>query len=308
MTEQKNTAPGISQGRTAYQHQPVMLREVLDLLQIGPDKTFVDGTLGLGGHAQAILEHSSPSGRLWGIDRDSEAITVATQRLGGFGERFQAVHDTFDHVPEILRRYGSPMVDGMLLDLGVSSLQLEKAERGFSFLKSSALDMRMDLEEEVTARELLDDLPEKDLEAIFREYGEERFSKRIAYKIVCSRKEAPIRTTDELRNLVSRAVPFFKNSRIHPATRVFQALRIAVNRELEILKKFLKEPPGFFRTGGTLLIISYHSLEDRIVKEAFRSFEGFQILTKKPLRPQFLEVKENPRARSAKLRAIRRTA
>jgi 16S rRNA (cytosine1402-N4)-methyltransferase len=308
MADPKDTASGISQERQGFQHQPVMIREVLDLLQIGPDKTFVDGTLGLGGHASAILEHSSPSGRLWGIDRDPEALALARQRLSKFGDRFHGVHDTFDHVHEILRSDGLQEVDGVLLDLGVSSLQLDKAERGFSFLKSSALDMRMDLEEEVTARELLDDLPEKDLEAIFREYGEERFSKRIAYKIVCSRQEAPIRTTDELRNLVSRAVPFFKKSRTHPATRVFQALRIAVNRELDLLKEFLKEPPSFIRTGGTLVILSYHSLEDRIVKEAFRSFEGFQILTKKPLRPQFNEVKENPRARSAKLRAIRRTA
>ena len=308
MADPKDTASGTSPERPGYQHQPVMVREVLDLLQIGPDKTYVDGTLGLGGHAEAILEKSSPSGRLWGIDRDPEALALARQRLGKFGDRFHGVHDTFDHVHEILRRDGLEEVDGMLLDLGVSSLQLEKAERGFSFLKSSALDMRMDLEEEVTARELLDDLPEKDLEAIFREYGEERFSKRIAHKIVRSRQEAPIRTTDDLRNLVSRAVPFFKKSKIHPATRVFQALRIAVNRELELLRKFLKEPPRFIRTGGTLVIISYHSLEDRIVKEAFRSFEGFQILTKKPLRPQYNEVKENPRARSAKLRAIRRTA
>jgi 16S rRNA (cytosine1402-N4)-methyltransferase len=283
-----------------------MVREVLDLLQIGPDKTFVDGTLGLGGHAEAILEKSSPSGRLWGIDRDQEALTWAGQRLGKYGDRFHGVRDTFDHAQEVLRKNGIAEVDGMLLDLGVSSLQLDKAGRGFSFLKSSALDMRMDLEEEVTARELLDDLPEKDLEAIFREYGEERFSKRIAHKIVRSRRVAPIRTTDDLRNLVSRAVPFFKKSKIHPATRVFQALRIAVNRELDLLKKFLQEPPRFIRTGGTLVILSYHSLEDRIVKEAFRSFTDFHILTKKPLRPQFDEVKENPRARSAKLRAVRR--
>jgi 16S rRNA (cytosine1402-N4)-methyltransferase len=308
MANPNDTASGISPGPPEFQHQPVMVREVLDLLQISRDKTFVDGTLGLGGHAEAILERSSPSGRLWGIDRDQEALALARLRLGRFGERFQGFHDTFDHVREILRSKGCDEVDGMLLDLGVSSLQLDKAERGFSFLKSSALDMRMDLEEEVTARELLDDLPEKDLETIFREYGEERFSKRIAHKIVRSRQEAPIRTTDDLRNLVSRAVPFFKKSKIHPATRVFQALRIAVNRELDLLSNFLKEPPMFIRTGGTLVIISYHSLEDRIVKEAFRSFEGFQILTKKPLRPQFNEVNQNPRARSAKLRAIRRTS
>ena len=305
MADLKDTASGIKRG---FHHQPVMLREVLDLLQVGPGKTYVDGTLGLGGHAEAILEKSSPSGRLWGIDRDTEALKLARERLGKFGHRFHGVHDTFNHVQEILRKHGESEVDGMLLDLGVSSLQLEKADRGFSFLKSSALDMRMDLEEEVTARELLDDLPEKDLEAIFREYGEERFSKRIAHKIVCSRRVAPIRTTDDLQNLVSRAVPFFKNRKIHPATRVFQALRIAVNRELDLLREFLKEPPRFIRTGGTLVIISYHSLEDRIVKGAFRSFEDFQILTKKPLQPEYKETRENPRARSAKLRAIRRTA
>ncbi len=193
----------------------------------------------------------------------------------------------------------------MILDLGVSSLQLNNTERGFSFLSDSALDMRMDLEEEVTARELLNNLPENELAAIFRDYGEERYSKRIAHRIVRQRHVANIQTTGELAKLVSRAVPFSR-SRIHPATRVFQALRIAVNRELEILRDFLKKPPDFLKIGGVLAILSFHSLEDRLVKQAFRSFENFKVLTKKPLRPTHEEILKNPRARSAKLRAIQR--
>jgi len=306
MADRNGIAPGTEEKPASFKHQPVMLKEILDLLQVGPDRNFVDGTLGLGGHAEAILERTGPKGCLLGIDRDSEALDLARERLKPFGDRVKIAHGTFDNTPDYLQDFSFPPVDGMLLDLGVSSLQLDKAQRGFSFSKSSALDMRMDLEEEVSARELLDDLPEKDLVAIFRDYGEEKFSKRIARTIVRNRQKDPIRTTDDLRNLVSRAVPFSKKSRIHPATRVFQALRIAVNRELKILESFLKEPPNFIRIEGVMVVLSYHSLEDRIVKRAFRSFNNFQILTKKPLRPAFEETRSNPRARSAKLRAIKR--
>lgn len=287
-------------------HQPVMLNEILDLLQVGANQDYLDGTLGLGGHAAAILERSAPEGRLIGIDRDSKALSLARKRLERFGARVLFQKGTYDRAEQYLQTLGLGEIDGMILDLGVSSLQLDDAQRGFGFLQDSALDMRMDLEEEVTARELLDDLPEKELEAIFREYGEERFAKRIARRIVRSREESPIRTTFELCQIVSRAVPFSKGSKIHPATRVFQALRIAVNRELDLLRKFLSKPPSFLKVGGVLAIISFHSLEDRIVKWAFRSFENYQILTKKPLRPTAEEVAKNPRARSAKLRAVRR--
>lgn len=226
-----------------------MLDEVLDLLQIGANQDYLDGTLGLGGHAAAILERSAPEGRLLGIDRDRRALELAKQRLKRFGARVEFRHGTYDRAAEFLRELGWAQVHGMVLDLGVSSLQLDDRERGFSFSQDSALDMRMDLEEEVTARELLDDLPETELEAIFREYGEERFAKRIARQIVRSREESPIRTTFELCQIVSRAVPFSKG-KIHPATRVFQALRIAVNRELDLLRRFLSKPPISFGSAG----------------------------------------------------------
>jgi 16S rRNA (cytosine1402-N4)-methyltransferase len=304
MGEKKNTGPGTKHPSGDYTHDPVMVKEVLALLHTGKNKTFVDGTVGLGGHAEAILKETRPHGKLLGVDRDQEALRIAEERLPP--DRTVLKHGTFDQVPQMLQELGWPEIDGMLLDLGVSSLQFEKGERGFSFKKSSALDMRMDLEEEVTARELLDDLPEKDLEAIFREFGEEKFSKRIARQIVRKRQREKIETTDDLRNLVSRAVPFSKNRKIHPATRVFQALRIAVNRELDILEKFLKEPPNFIRVDGVLAVLTYHSLEDRIVKWAFRSYDNFKVLTKKPLQPNKLELQRNPRSRSAKLRAVQR--
>lgn len=296
--------PGTKAGSREFTHQPVMLSEVLALLQLGPDKNYVDGTLGLGGHAKAILERTGPHGKILGIDRDREALEAAKKNLPR--ERCTLKHGTYDQVRDFLAELNWPAPDGMILDLGVSSLQLDKAERGFSFLKSSALDMRMDLEEEVTARELLDDLPEKDLAAMFRDLGEERFSKRIARQIVRIRQKSPLRTTDDLRNLVSRAVPFSKRGRIHPATRVFQALRIAVNQELKYLRSFLEIPPDFLKVGGVLAVLSYHSLEDRIVKNQFRSFDGFKILTPKPLTPQPEEIRKNSRSRSAKLRAIQR--
>jgi len=305
MDPKKNTEPSIDSG---IRHHPVLREEVLALLQVVPNGNYVDGTLGLGGHAEAILQKASPEGRLLGIDRDQRALVQATERLKGFGSRFIPEHGTYDQTSFLLKRHGIQSVRGMLLDLGVSSLQLEDASRGFSFLKNSALDMRMDLEEEVTARELLNDLPEKKLEAIFREYGEERFSKRIARLIVNSRAKSPIETTSELAQIVSRAVPFSK--KIHPATRVFQALRIAVNRELSILEAFLAKPPDFLQKEGVLAIISFHSLEDRIVKRAFRSFAtslgNYRILTKKPWTAERQELASNPRARSAKLRAIQR--
>ncbi len=282
-----------------------MVKEVLDLLQAGPNKDFIDGTLGLGGHARQLLERSSPEGRLFGIDRDPQALGIARQRLSEFGNRVTFFHGTFDQTVSALQESNWGKADGMILDLGVSSMQLNRAERGFSFLTDSALDMRMDLEEEVTAREILNDLPEEKLEAIFREYGEERFSRRIARQVVASRRTGAITTTGDLRDIISRAVPFSKG-RIHPATRVFQALRIAVNRELEILERFLSQPPSFLKVGGVLVVLSYHSLEDRIVKRAFRSYENFRIITKKPLSPSSQEIRENSRSRSAKLRAVQR--
>ncbi len=304
MAPRNDTEPG-TESMEPVLHEPVLLNEVLDLLQVGKNRNYIDGTLGLGGHARAILEKSSPEGRLLGIDRDAETLGLAKARLKAFGDRVLYQHGTFDQAPAYARVHGLEEPAGMVLDLGVSSYQLTHPDRGFSLLKDSALDMRMDLEERVTARELLNDLPEKKLAALFREYGEERFSKRIARSIVSSRSKAPIETTGSLKNIVSRAVPFSKG-KIHPATRVFQALRIAVNRELSLLEEFLAKPPEFLKVGGVLAVLSFHSLEDRIVKRAFRSFEDFRILTKKPLTPRREEVLKNPRARSAKLRAIQR--
>jgi 16S rRNA (cytosine1402-N4)-methyltransferase len=305
MDPRNGTGPGTESVEDI--HVPVMRDEVLDLLQVGANRNYVDGTLGLGGHSFAILERSAPEGRLLGIDRDREALRLAAERLSPFKDRVVLKHATYDRAPDLIREAGFGEVDGMILDLGVSSLQLDDAQRGFSFNQDSALDMRMDLEEEVTARELLNDLPERELEAIFREYGEERFARRIARLLVSSREENSIETTRQLCQIVSRAVPFSKGRhRIHPATRVFQALRIAVNRELDLLQKFLTQPPDFLGIGGVLAVITFHSLEDRIVKWAFRSFQSYQVLTKKPLLPSDGEVQKNPRARSAKLRAIRR--
>jgi 16S rRNA (cytosine1402-N4)-methyltransferase len=305
MDPKNGTGPGTESAEEI--HVPVMRDEVLDLLQVGPNRNYVDGTLGLGGHSFAILERSAPEGRLLGIDRDREALRRAAERLSPFKDRVVFQHATYDRAPELIRKTGWGEVDGMILDLGVSSLQLDDARRGFSFMQDSALDLRMDLEEEVTARELLNDLPERELEAIFREYGEERFARRIARLLVHSREENSIETTQQLCQIVSRAVPFSKGRhKIHPATRVFQALRIAVNRELDLLQGFLAQPPDFLKVGGILAILTFHSLEDRIVKWAFRSFKSYQILTKKPLVPSYDEVTKNPRARSAKLRAIRR--
>ncbi|MCB1214905.1 MAG: 16S rRNA (cytosine(1402)-N(4))-methyltransferase RsmH [Deltaproteobacteria bacterium] len=287
-------------------HQPVMLREVLDLLQVKKGLNFIDGTLGLGGHSQAILEANAPTGMVLGLDRDTQALTLAKQRLQVFGKRFQSLHGSFHQVRHFLKQRPwseAGEIHGMLLDLGLSSLQVDSPERGFSFDKVSALDMRMDLEDEVSAREILHKLGAKELEQVLHQFGEERYYRRIVRSIVHYRQKKPITGTTELVDCVSRAVPFFKARRL-AITRTFQALRIAVNRELEILEEFLKEAPDFLAPGGRLVILSYHSLEDRLVKQAFRRWEGFKILTKKPLSPSKKEISLNRRARSAKLRAI----
>ncbi len=299
----KNTGPGTDQEKISLLHTPVMLEEVLALLQVKPNRDYVDGTLGLGGHSEAILNASAPTGRLVGIDRDQMALKLASERLQTFGTRAILKHGLYTEVAKLFTEAGIDQVDGMLLDLGVSSLQLDDAQRGFSFLKDSALDMRMDLEERMTARDILEESSEEELEEIFRSYGEERFSKRIARAIVQTRQSNPITDSSELRKLVSRAVPFSKG-RIHPATRVFQALRIAVNRELELLQNFIQGPFDFLKVGGILAIITFHSLEDRIVKHGFRSLKNFKVLTKKPLIPKREEILKNPRSRSAKLRAV----
>lgn len=288
-------------------HRPVLVREVLDLLIMNPDGVYVDGTVGAGGHSAAILEKLKPEGRLVGIDRDAEILEAARGRLEP-DPRVVLHHGTFEDVDAFVEE----RADGILLDLGVSSLQLDRGERGFSFSKDAPLDMRMSGEGEEDAAELLARVSEKDLERILREYGEERFARRIAKEVIHVRRRQKIETTKELAELVSRAIPRGAwPRRIHPATRTFQALRIAVNDEMERLDRFLGSVPEVLKAGGRVAVISYHSLEDRKVKQAFVEGEKRGILkrvTKKPVIASEEEIRMNPRSRSAKLRVAEKTA
>lgn len=303
-------------------HRSVLLGESLYLLDLAPGKTIVDATLGLGGHSEAILS-SSDSIELIGIDQDTEAITYAKERLAGFGDRVKIFHANFSEIKKVIKNAGPEKVDGILADLGVSSLQFDSAERGFSFRFDAPLDMRMDPNSgDETAAELLESHSEEEIANIIYQYGEERASRRIAKWIVERRRRGEaIQTTKELADLVARAVKKGGKDKIHPATRTFQALRIAVNRELEILNEFITDSVDLLKKNGRLTIITFHSLEDRIVKQAFQKLAGrcfcppripqcvcgaekkVEILTKKPVIPGELEMQENPRSRSAKLRA-----
>jgi len=284
----------------AQVHRPVLVREVLDLLVTNPDGTYVDGTVGAGGHSGEVLKRLSEKGRLLGVDRDSEILNKARERL--VDARVSLQHGSYDEWSE---EDGDP-VGGVLLDLGVSSLQLDQADRGFSFSKDAALDMRMDPSSGETAAEFLADVTEKDLERILRDYGEEPFARRIARTVMEERRRSPIETTFGLAALVGRAVPRGAwPKKIHVATRTFQAVRIAVNGEMERLDKFLRNVPNRLKPGGRVAVISYHSLEDRRVKQAFVAAEKSGVLkrlTKKPVIPTEEEILKNPRARSAKLR------
>ncbi|HEX2424891.1 MAG TPA: 16S rRNA (cytosine(1402)-N(4))-methyltransferase RsmH [Actinomycetota bacterium] len=274
-------------------HEPVMVDEVVRFL--GGRPTVVDLTLGAGGHAEALLE--SGVGRLIGVDRDPEAVTIASGRLSRFGDRFAAVRARFSDVPVENR------VDGVLYDLGVSSMQIERPERGFSFRHEGPLDMRMGRgQEDESAMDLVNAASEKELARIIFEYGEERRSRRVAAAIVRARQRRPIETTEELVGIVVSAVGGRRGGP-HPARRTFQALRIAVNRELEELATSLPRAVGVLAPGGRVVVIAYHSLEDRIVKRFFAGDERLTVLTKKPLVPSADEAARNPRARSAKLRA-----
>jgi 16S rRNA (cytosine1402-N4)-methyltransferase len=278
-------------------HEPVMVDEVLRFL--GGAATVIDATLGAGGHAEALL--ASGVGRVIGLDRDPEAIELATRRLAGFGKRFTAVRTRFSLLPAENR------VDGVLYDLGVSSMQLDLPERGFSYRAAGPLDMRMGPQGE-RAMDLVNTASEEELARIVFEYGDERRSRRVASAIVRTRSRAPIRTTDELARVVASALGSRRGGP-HPARRTFQALRIAVNRELEELSASLPRAVEALAPGGRVVAISYHSLEDRIVKRYLNEREDLEVLTKKPLRPSGAEAARNPRARSAKLRAAeRRTA
>jgi 16S rRNA (cytosine1402-N4)-methyltransferase len=298
-----------------YKHIPVLVGEVVLALRPQANGVYVDATLGEGGHAEALLRASVPSGRVIGIDRDAEVLRIARQRLTVFGSRVDIVHGHAAQLRSILETLEVPQVDGILLDLGVSSYQLETAERGFSFAREGPLDMRMDRRVEPTAATLVNTLGEGELANLIRRYGEEHWARRIARAIVRARRRAPLRTIQDLAAIITQVIPSgARPLRIHPATRTFQALRIAVNQELSALEGSLKVAIACLRSGGRLCVIAYHSLEDRIVKRTFQAYATSQenslpqvrLLTKKPVTSTLTERQINPRARSAKLRVLER--
>jgi len=285
-------------------HVPVMVSEVLDGLSPGSGGIYVDATLGLGGHAEAMLTRYPGIKLVLGLDRDIETLERAKSRLSPFGEGvIRLIHSNFIHLHDILLSNRIGQVDGILMDLGISTFHLENSGRGFSFSRDEPLDMRMDLSGTVTAADLVNKLPAERLTELIQTYGEERWAKRIVKCICDRRKTAPILTSADLAKVVANAIPRkYHPRRIHAATRTFQALRIAVNRELDDLEEALNTFPSCLKPGGRLCIISFHSLEDRLVKTAFREDNRLKPLTKKPLVPGPEEIRINPRARSAKLR------
>ena len=314
-----------SLGGIGAPHRPVLLRETTEFLAPERGGLFVDCTVGLGGHSEAILESSSET-RVVGIDQDAEALAAAAARLAKYGPRFRGVHGDYKNIERILAEQGESGPAGILADLGVSSLQFDSPTRGFSFRFDAPLDMRMNPDSgEATAADLLDQLPEEELARIIFEFGEERNSRRIAKWIVEHREQGtPITTTRELADLVARAAGTKKRSQIHPATRTFQALRIAVNHELDDLGRFVETAVDLLLPDGRFVVISFHSLEDRIMKQELRRLSGYcqcpvrmdvcscgvertvELLTKRPVTADEAEVEINPRSRSAKLRAARK--
>ena len=289
-------------------HDPVMLEEALAMLAVKPGGHYLDATIGLGGHAEAILNASSPDGRLLGSDADPAALEASAHRLEAFGDRCALRRSWLDAAARTAADTGSTPFDGVLCDLGVSSLQLDTPERGFSFQTEGPLDMQLgplDKSQAVTADQIVNQWPTDELANLIYDYGEERRSRRIARTIV---RQRPISTTTELAQAVVDAVGMRPGSRLHPATRVFQAIRLEVNRELERLASFLAQVRGVLRIGGRLVVIAFHSLEDRIVKQFLReqssgSSPTFRTLTRRVIRPSASEIERNPRARSARLRA-----
>ena len=309
-------------------HIPVLLQEIINALQPQSGAIYIDGTVGAGGHTAAILTASAPNGQVFGFDQDSEALEIAARQLAEFGDRVHLLRSNFDQLSDMARRHHIPPVDGILLDLGVSSMQLEQPERGFSFQLDGPLDMRMNPAARQTAAELVNHLPEKELADLIYQYGEEPHSRRIARAIV---KTRPIRRTVELADIVVKAIPTKRGQKggrrskrkIHPATRTFQALRVAVNDELGALERVLPQAIELLKPGGRLAVISFNSLEDRIVKQYFKRESQdcicpseypictcghkatINIITKKPITPSSTEIDANPKARSAKLRVVR---
>lgn len=291
-------------------HTPVMPAEVLAHLNLGPGKVIVDATIGTGGHAEAILKRIMPAGRLIGIDRDQGTLEVAKARLSGYAGYCEFIYGNFADIDTILKKLDVKEVDGVLFDLGISSFQLEEPERGFSFQSEGPLDMRLDRNTYISAYDLVNNLNEEEISQLLWSFGQERWHNRIARFLVKEREKRPISTTLELTQVVVRAVPYrHRHYRIHPATRTFQALRIAVNRELEILESAIGKAISALGKGGRICVISFHSLEDRIVKLKFRKAaqEGLiKIITPKPLTPGRSEVHANPSSRSSKLRVAER--
>jgi 16S rRNA (cytosine1402-N4)-methyltransferase len=291
-------------------HEAVLVAETVEMLVPSRGGLFVDCTVGLGGHTRALLD--AGAARVLGLDRDRDALRIARERLESYGDRVELVHADYRDLGRVLDEHQIAGVDGALADLGVSSMQLDAEGRGFSFRRDEPLDMRMDQSGGATAADLVRDMGEEDLASVIYQYGEERFSRRIARAIVDARRVAPIDTTGQLARIVRRAVPSRGYQRIDPATRTFQALRIWVNRELDRLDVFLAETCDRLMVGARFAVITFHSLEDRIVKHAFRALvqarAALRILTRRPLVPGEAELERNPRARSAKLRAIERFA
>lgn len=291
-------------------HEPVMVKEIMHFLQLKDGMRVVDATIGTGGHALEIVKYIAPRGMLIGIDRDGESLAVAQERLEPYKKQCIFVHDNFYNIDKILSENDIGDVDALLLDLGISSFQLNNADRGFSFVNEGPLDMRMDRSISLSAFDLVNNLSTEELATIFWRFGQERYSRRIASIITTCRKKATIVTTTQLSSLISKVIYRGRGAHsLHPATRAFQALRIAVNQELESLELFLEKGAALLKSKGRMCVIAFHSLEERIVKMKFRNLvktREFRLVEKKPIIPTPQEVKENPRSRSAKLRILER--
>ncbi len=291
-------------------HTPVMSREVIEHLNLKLGSVVVDATLGMAGHASAIVQQIGPEGQLIGIDRDKNSLAIAARNLAPFSSQTQLIQDDYRNLARILNQLKIEQVDGMLFDLGISSYQLDNPDRGFSIKADGPLDMRMDQDSYISAYDLINSLSERELSTILKNFGQERWHNRIAHYLVEKRSQSPIESTKDLSDVVLRAIPYrYQNHKIHPATRTFQAIRIAVNRELEALEIVLNQAVDFLKVGGRICVIAFHSLEDRIVKERFKFFSQtrkLKLIVKKPLRPTEEEINVNPRSRSARLRVAER--
>lgn len=288
-----------------WTHIPIMVIQIAELLLRNPGGTYVDGTLGLGGHSAFFLTRLSNQARIFGFDKDEQALALARQRVPD--ERLKTFHASYTQAPEILQQAGVKSVDGLLLDLGLSSYQLDNPERGFSLLQNGPLDMRFDLSATLTAADIVNTWPLQEITRILTDYGEERHAEKIALAILAARKQAPIQTTEQLRQIVETVIPRY--GKRHPATQTFQALRIACNSELETVSQALQKLPYLLAVGARAAVLTFHSLEDRLVKNQFKALAAggeFQLVTKHALAPAYEEVRQNHRARSAKLRVIER--